>query len=231
MSIKWIDSYRIFPVSLDNLCKTFHTEGKTEKYNPDFNKFSLFYDLELFEQFKEYSIQDSRALLNALSIGQDNIYNRYSIDLTDCLSASNLAMKIYRTCFQKIKIPILKNNEDSFVRESYFGGATDIYKAVVNLVYYVDVNSLYSFAMLKAMPIKLLEIITNPLKLTKLNLSTFYPAAGFLKVKVYCPHHVKRPMLPFKHEGKTIFPTGEWIATYFSEELKEVLKLNLGYKF
>lgn len=83
--------------------------------------------------------------------------------------------------------------------------------------------------MLKAMPIKLLEIITNPLKLTKLNLSTFYPAAGFLKV--YCPHHVKRPMLPFKHEGKTIFPTGEWIATYFSEELKEVLKLNLGYKF
>ena len=54
---------------------------------------------------------------------------------------------------------------------------------------------------------------------------------GFLKVQVYCPHHLKRPLLPVKHEGHTIFPTGTWIATYFSEEIKEVINLNLGYKF
>ena len=56
--------------------------------------------------------------------------------------------------------------------------------------------------MLKAMPIKLLQIIIKP---QNLNLTEFF---GFLKVKVYCPSHLKRPMLPVKYEGKTIFPRG-----------------------
>ena len=38
-------------------------------------------------------------------------------------------------------------------------------------------------------------------------------------------------MLPLKYEGKTIYPTGTWTGTYFSEELKAVLALNLGYQF
>lgn len=226
-NIKWIDSYRIFPISLDNLCKTYHIKGKTEKYDMSFNNFSLFKNQELFNRFKEYAIQDSRALMNALLSAQDHIYNSYKIDLTDCLSASNLSMKIYRLCFQKINIPILKNNEDRFVRESYYGGATDVYKAIVQFVHYLDVISLYPYVMLKVMPIKLLQIITNP-SAGNLDLNKFF---GFLKVKVYCPSHLKRPLLPVKHEGHTIFPTGTWIATYFSEEIKEVMKLDLGYKF
>lgn len=35
--------------------------------------------------------------------------------------------------------------------------------------------------------------------------------------------------LPFKYEGKTIYPVGTWTAVYFSEELKAVEYL--GYKF
>lgn len=31
---------------------------------------------------------------------------------------------------------------------------------------------------------------------------------------------VKFPLAPYKHEGKTIFPTGSWVGTYFSDELK-----------
>ena len=34
-----------------------------------------------------------------------------------------------------------------------------------------------------------------------------------------------------KYKGKTIYPTGKWNGTYFSEEIKAVLALNLGYKF
>ena len=40
---------------------------------------------------------------------------------------------------------------------------------------------------------------------------------------------MERPVLPFKYEGKTIYPTGNWIGVYFSEELKAVQML--GYKF
>ena len=38
-------------------------------------------------------------------------------------------------------------------------------------------------------------------------------------------------MLPFKYQGKTIFPTGCWVGTYFSEELKAVTKYGYTFKF
>ena len=44
-------------------------------------------------------------------------------------------------------------------------------------------------------------------------------------------------LLPYKHQGKTIFPKGTWLGVYFSEELKEVVKhgylvkLIKGYQF
>jgi hypothetical protein len=46
-----------------------------------------------------------------------------------------------------------------------------------------------------------------------------------------------RPVLPFHHEGKTIYPVGTWEGVYFSEELKAVEKLGYqitlieGYEF
>ena len=102
----------------------------------------------------------------------------------------------------------------------------------MEFLHYVDVNSLYPKAMLNYMPLELLEVITNKIALSRLDLDNFF---GFLKVEVHCPPSLKRPVLPCKFEGKTIFPTGTWTATYFSEEIKAVLKLdlehNLGYKF
>ena len=46
-----------------------------------------------------------------------------------------------------------------------------------------------------------------------------------------CPDFIKKPVLPLKYKGKTIYPRGKWTSTYFShawQELKEVIKL--GYK-
>lgn len=227
LKVKWVDSYRIFPISLENLCETFGIKGKTQKYDIRFNSFELFNKPTLFKSFKYYAMQDSKCLINALVIAQIENYNKFKIDITSCLSASSLAMKIYRNMFQKIDIPILKKSEDRFIRDSYYGGATDVYKAVVNNLFYIDVNSLYPKAMLNYMPLVLLEVINNKLTLSKLDLGNFF---GFLKVEVYCPPSVKRPVLPVKFEGRTIFPTGTWIGTYFSEEIKAVLKLDLGYK-
>lgn len=64
--------------------------------------------------------------------------------------------------------------------------------------------------------------------MSNINLKNFF---GFVKVEVTCPESVTRPILPVKHQGKTIFPRGKWTATYFSEELKAVLAKDLGYEF
>ena len=108
---------------------------------------------------------------------------------------------------------------DSFIRKSYFGGATDIYLNKVEDIKYFAVNSLYPFAMTQGMPL-------NPVKVDKvIDLDNFF---GFVKVDVYCPSTVERPLLPTKYKGKTIFPTGMWSGIYFSEELKFASKN--GYK-
>lgn len=37
-------------------------------------------------------------------------------------------MKIFRSKFLKVNIPILNRVDNSFIRQVYFGGATDYYK-------------------------------------------------------------------------------------------------------
>ena len=42
--------------------------GKTSKYDSKYNQIDLFKDENLLKQFKEYSLQDSICLFNALQI-------------------------------------------------------------------------------------------------------------------------------------------------------------------
>jgi len=44
---------------------------------------------------------------------------------------------------------------------------------------------------------------------------------GCIKAYVVCPNTIKRPFLPYRDKNKTlIFPTGEFIGVYYSEDLK-----------
>jgi hypothetical protein len=138
--IVWKDSYRIFPVSLEELCKVFKVSGKTSKYDPRFNTIDLVNNVDLLTLFKEYSLQDSVYLYHALNNAQA-IYSRdYSVDITSILSSSSLSLKIFRQIFLEHDIPILKDSVDSFIRKGYFGGATDFYKAYGENLHYYDVN-------------------------------------------------------------------------------------------
>ena len=221
VKLVWKDSYRIFPVSLDNLCKVFNVSGKISEYNPEFNQLSLFDNQDLFNQFKDYSLQDSLSLYSALVEAQNLYMKEYQIDITTIFSTSTLSLKIFRSSFLKVNIPILKGMEDSFIRKGYYGGATDYYKAKVTKAKYIDVNSLYPFAMCKPMPLDIKQFHHD---LSNVKLDDFF---GFALVEIDCPKDI-RPVLPYRVNGKTIFPTGRWISTYYSEELKAVQEL--GYK-
>jgi len=222
-TIEFKDSFRIFPLGLNELCETFGVSGKTSKYNNEFNNISLFKNKVLFEQFTLYSLQDSIALNKAMTIARNTYLDSYKVDLCKIFSTSTLSLKIFRTSFLKLEIPILSSVVDSFIRRGYFGGATDYYKCYAEKLYYYDVNSLYPFVMKYVMPHKLKAVWTN---FNNFNLDLFF---GFLEVEVTCPKNIKIPVLPHKYNGKTIYPTGSWVGVYFSEELKAVVKL--GYTF
>jgi hypothetical protein len=128
---------------------------------------------------------------------------KYNVDICSILSTSTLSLKIFRSKYLNVDIPILKRRDDTFIRKSYFGGATDYYQLKANNIYYYDVNSLYPFVMCKPIPF---ELIRKLKFFNGFNLKNFF---GFLKVEVTCPKDIKVPVLPCKHQGKTIFPTGK----------------------
>jgi hypothetical protein len=215
------DSFRIFPVSLQELCDTFEVEGKLHPYNPEFNKISLFEDNDLLEQFIEYSKQDSISLLKALIKAQNIYISEHKVDIATIWSTSTLSFKIFRQKFLDINIPTLSNKLDAIIRLAYIGGSTDYYyKYGENLKHY-DVNSLYPKAMCNPMPIEFLGETDG----TKVKLENIF---GFAEAKITTPKDIDIPLLPFKIDNETLHPLGSWIGIYFTEELKAIE--SFGYK-
>lgn len=221
----WLDSYRIFPISLNELCKVFEVKGKISEYNIEYNSLNLFSDKRMLQEFRTYALQDSICLYQALVKAQDYYLNNYNVDITTIVSTSSLSLKIFRTNFQKVNIPILKGSQDQFIRKSYFGDHTDIYEGYLEKGYYYDVNSLYPFCMFKPIPF---EMIKHHKNMQNIKLENFF---GFIKCEVITPPNILKPLLPYKDpiSGKTLYPIGNWVGNYFSEELKALVKY--GYKF
>ena len=184
----------------------------------------MFNSKRLLREFKHYSLQDSKCLYNALSTAQLDYIEKYNVDITSIVSIPSLAFKIFRLNYLEVNIPLLSKINDRLIRRSYFGGATDIYKCYGENLYYIDVNSLYPFAMCKPMLLNLVRSY-NSISANNININKFF---GFLEVDMECPDSVLRPVLTYRFKGKTIFPRGLFTGVYFSEELKAVLPI--GYK-
>lgn len=231
IEVRFLDSMRIFPISLDNLCRTFGVEGKLNKYKPEYNELSLFDNKSLLKEWLDYSIQDSVSLFEALLRAQVLYSSKYKVDLTSIVSISSLSFKIFRQDFLEIAIPILSKVEDLFIRKSYFGGSTDYFRKYGKKLYYFDVNSLYPFAMMKPIPHKIIKFHDD---LSNYNLDELF---GFFKAEIITPKNLICPLLPYRNGEMTIHPTGKFTGIYFSEELKAVkaqgykIKLISGYEF
>lgn len=216
---KWtfLDSYRLFPLSLDNLCKMYNVPGKFSEYKNEWNNISLFSNEAELNKFMEYSKQDSLCLLDALLRAKKIYIDKYDVNITKAVSTPSLSLLIFRRMYQMLSIPILKWDLDHKVRSSYFGGSSDYYHFHGKNIKYYDINSLYPFAMLKDMPLQFLYTIDG--YLMKLE-DTF----GFIEAIITCPKDIDIPLLLHNHEGKNIHPTGTWKGTYFSEELKAAVE-------
>jgi DNA polymerase type B, organellar and viral len=187
-SIKFINSHRIFPIS----------------------------ESELIKLFKGDDLHDS------LSKAQLYYFNNYNVDITSIVSTGSLAFKLFRINFLKKynSILILSKELDSTIRQSYFGGGVHVFKLnqIIKNVFHYDINSLYPFAMLKAMPFKLIRTFSPN---TKFKINDFF---GFIKVEVTINENCKRILLPHRVGDKIIHSSGTFEGIYFSEELKLYLK-------
>ena len=89
------------------LCKVFGIDGKLGKYKDIYNNVAIFDDKNNLTQLMEYNKQDCKALYDSLLVAQSTYLRLYKVDIADIVSTSSLAIRIYRTNYQDVDIPIL----------------------------------------------------------------------------------------------------------------------------
>lgn len=216
----WItlqDSYTLLAYKLSDLCEVFKPSTMKLTGAIDFKKERVDKDNVLHRQ---YLRADCIALHEILHTYRNlPMVNQVGLKLT----RSSTALAAWRTT---LKAPIRTTTklQQEWIRKSYAGGRTEIFRQVLTNGASFDVTSLYPDKMLKPLPVE------------HLGPSNDIADFGFHEVTVQVPECYV-PIL-WKKTPKLIFPTGTFRGCYFSEELKlavemgaKIIKHHRGMKF
>jgi hypothetical protein len=244
-TIKIVDSYNILSQSLKDLCKTYQSETDVSKDIFPYrfvNENTLFYkgdkpsinnyenlnantynditnDWSTKEQTIKYLEKDLISLWQIINKFSDYIHLKYKIQVTNTLTISSLALKIFLSKYYNNNIPLItKRSIYEDIKLSYFGGITEVYRPTnINneTLYYYDVNSLYPYAALNIMPGLGCEYVSD----INLELNNNLDIFGFYYCKIKTSNNYLG-LLPLRSKEGIIMPNGEWEGWYFSEELK-----------
>jgi hypothetical protein len=258
-TVQFKDSYQLLTNSLKNLAESFGVE--TQKgifpYNfvnennlnyvgpiPEFKYFDGISSIDYNCYIENYNIWNMKdetiryCEIDCISLYQiiikfnELIFEQFNINIHRYPTLSSLAFAIYRTLFLEIDtIPQLSGQVAKDIRQSYTGGAVDMYIPFNNedtKVYAYDVNSLYPSVMLKFdMPIGKPTLFEGDIRVIDPK------AFGFFYCNIIAPNNLEHPILQthIKTEGglRSVAPLGQWSDMIFSEELINAEKF--GYKF
>lgn len=275
ITIKFKDSLLLLPMSLRKLCKSFNVPTpKTHfpfkltdiNYNGPFPAYELFTDISREEydlikkehgnrvwSFREEAIKycsiDCVALFDIIFKFNELIFNQFSLNVHGSLTLPSLAMKIYKSSFMtKNTIYQILGRVEWDIRESYTGGAVDVYinhngnnqnllSGIKNKLYYYDVNSLYPNVMASLqMPVG--KPIAFEGDITKYWLAEnkgFFDDENiyFFYCKITSPKFMMHPILQRRIKTadgvRTIAGLGTWTGWISSYEYQVCEPL--GYKF
>jgi len=260
------DSYLLLPVKLRILCEVFKV-ASTKGYFPyglnDIFYSGVFPKLEYWTgmspaqynilklEFKnklwnfqleaiKYCKLDCKALHQVLMFYNKEFFNKFNINIFSALTAPSLAMRLFKTLFMpKDTIYQLHGNVEKAIRESYSGGAVDVYKPhnkignftmskTFRTIKGYDVNALYPTVMAQQ-PMPLGKPILFVGDIRKL-----YPNAyGFFYCKITSPAFLDQPILQRRvntSEGmRTVAGLGTWYGWINSAEMDNAMKS--GYTF
>ena len=214
------DSYAILTDSLKNLSIKYDVNTIKGDFPHSFaNKDTLFYigntperkhykgvSLDDYKSisinnwsFKDQSLlyleKDLYCLYQVLNKANQQLFLLFSVEITDCLTISKIALTIFlRYHYNKNVIPLINNKKlYSDIKAAYYGGITEVYKPYGENLYYYDVNSLYPYAALNSMPGLNCEKLTFYKDDTNIN-SLF----GFFYCKITAPLDHYLGLLPIR---------------------------------
>lgn len=193
----------------------------------DYNKMKKSYFFKKWNLKNEtikYCEQDCITLYQIISKFNLEIFKRFHINIHRYPTLPSLAFAIWRCHYLKDnKIPMIKGEMYDFIKESYTGGHTDVYKSWGINIYRYDINSLYPYVMANfPMPTDNIKFFDGDI--TLVDPETF----GFFECEVIAPSNLNRPLLQTKVKINerilTMAPLGRWKQVIFSEEMKEYKK-------
>jgi hypothetical protein len=150
---------------------------------------------------------------------REYIYLKFQIDFTKYPTIPSLTFAIYRSNFMKDGlVPIIQSKLHRIIKQSYYGGITEVYKSRGRNIKSYDVNSLYPHSM-KSCPMPtgqptyvngnlkyILKYVANNQSFNKIPF-------GFFNVDVVAPEVLDKPFLPTKIKSsngmRTVFPRGK----------------------
>jgi len=263
-TILFKDSYQLLPYSLRSLCEAFNINLAKgwfpylftdifykgvlplfEYWNITLTDYQLLENkyLNLIWSFRDEALKycklDCLCLHQILTIFNEIIYKEFKVNIHNSLTLPSLAMRIYKTLFMpENTIYQLLGKIEKDIRESYTGGAVDVYiphnrigsffSKYFRKLYSYDVNSLYPTVMAQGlMPVGLPVIFEGDIRAIEPN------AFGFFYCKITSPTYLEHPLLQRRintSEGiRTVAGLGTWDGWISSIEMDNAIKY--GYSF
>ena len=240
-----VEDKTIFPynfISEDNIFINYAGEVPNFKYFDNITKEE--YNLYA-KEFKDkqwnlryetlkYCVQDCVTLYQVLDEFFKQNFLMNGVNASDYVSIPSLNYANFRTRFlNDFEIPVITGEMYEFIKDSYYGGAVDVYKPYGKNVYRYDVNSLYPYIMRNyPMPIGQPTIVDGDSSKIETIIKD-ETKFSFVEVEIECPDTIQAPLIltRFKFNGveKTIAPVGKWRGVYTSIEI--LRGIELGYKF
>lgn len=224
-----LDSMRLMPMSLQKSAKAFGFEGKSDL------------DLATPEEdlaWERYNERDCRQLYQVVEKFHDLVENELQGEVG--LTAPATAMKIYRrkfmgsgstpsaiprhkhfdACDTEVNGPCTEGCLHQFIRSSYCGGRSEVFRSHGKGLYYYDINSSYPASMRLDMPAgdKFEKYGATLAEIEELH----HTHIGFIECEVTIPDDCYLPPLPHRREedGKLIFPVGTFSGIWDYDELQ-----------
>ena len=193
MLFRFRDSLNLLPGKLsslaENLCPGLGVKGSIQHELVTLSNLS-----NMKESLLDYMKQDIHLLGGVMKKAQEIYWKLYKVDIESKITISSLSLTIFRMKYydtSHFPIYIPNKNEDSFIRNAYYGGHSDVYIPHGKDLYYYDVNSLYPFIM-KEFPMPGGDPVWHR-NLGGMELDSLF---GFIQAYVVCPKTIKRPFLP-----------------------------------
>jgi hypothetical protein len=223
-NIRIRDSLLLIPTSLASIGETFCTVNKKDDFKYD-DITEIYYKDK--KKVIDLCINDCKVLKEGFTNFSSLIENEFDIKLHSQLSLPSLSFNIFKNKFyNQDDHPISKNpyNEDLFIRESYVGGISEVFKPYLKNGYCYDANSLYPFAMMKnKFPVGKGKFVSG----NSIDINNFI---GFIECEVIADKEYN--FLPYRDDKRgLITPTGKWRSVYFHAEIIKAIELGYQIKF